>query len=136
MEHDPTSQGEMKGSATKLTASTNEIFSYKYDLHGKPGGRKAKFEYVNHSVNGTFKLESLNWISFINSRASENADGQHDCVTFSGFGTWSRDATGALHLICAQISEAEGKPYVSIQIGGGSVSNVNTKPVDIEMVRP
>ena len=50
-------------------------------------------------------------------------------MTFAGFGTWSPSA-GAPSLVPAavQISTAAGAPYVGIQIGGGSISNVDTKP--------
>jgi hypothetical protein len=136
VEHDRSSGAALSGSASNLLSSTNELFSYKYDISGDAAGKPASFEYTNHSVNGVFRLKSLAWVSFLNSRDSSRAASGFDTVSFAGFGTWSRDASSRLHVVCAQICEAPGLPYVSIQIGSGFVSNVNTKPPKLEDVRP
>ena len=78
-----------------------------------------------HASDGEFRVSS----------AQEGLDG-YDTVSFAGFGMWSRDRDAGLHLVCAQISEAAALPYVSIQIGGGRVANVDTKPPRLEEVRP
>jgi hypothetical protein len=41
-----------------------------------------------------------------------------------------------LQLAAVQISTSKEKPYVGIQIGGGFVSNVNTKPLNIKDALP
>ena len=56
-------------------------------------------------------------------------------MTFSGFGTWSKDPTGRAHQVSAQIATGT-EEYVSIQIDGGLVSNVNTKPAEEAAAMP
>jgi len=53
--------------------------------------------------------------------------GDCDWVTFTGIGLWTKDLGGP-HMCTVQISTAPDAQYVSIQIDGGTVSNVNTKP--------
>jgi hypothetical protein len=57
--------------------------------------------------------------------------GSYDTVTFTGYGSWSKDADDGLHLATVQVSVAPDAPYVSIQIDGGTLSNVNLKPASI-----
>ena len=76
-------------------------------------------------------------MSFTNSRESKLKPGKHDTVTFSGFGVWDKnDVQTDSVLVNVQVSTAPKGQYVSIQIGAAVVSNVNTKPADIEQVRP
>ncbi len=136
MEHERATDAVLSGGASKVLSSANELFSYKYEIGGNSGRTKPAFEYTNHTVDGTFRLKTLSWVSFVNSRAASGSDGSYDTVSFAGFGTWSRDPSNGLHLVCAQICEAKALPYVSIQIGGGRISNVNTKPPNLDDVRP
>lgn len=136
MEHDRAADAVAAGEASDLLSSAGERFSYRYEIGGDPGRKPPRFEYTNHSVGGVFELKSLAWVSFVNSRDGRGGGDGYDTVSFAGFGTWSRDGGKDLHLVCAQISEAKPLPYVSIQIGGGRVSNVNTKPEKLEDVRP
>jgi hypothetical protein len=73
---------------------------------------------------------SLAWHSFTHSRGHPFGSGAYDTVTFAGFGTWSKGDPGTLYVATVQISTSRDYPYVSIQIDGGLVSNVNTKPAD------
>jgi hypothetical protein len=136
MEHERSTDAVASGEASNLLSSASEQFSYKYEICGDPGRKRASFEYTNHTLNGVFKLKSLTWVSFVNSRGGRGPADGYDTVSFAGFGTWSRDGEATLHVVCVQISEAKPLPYVSIQIGGGRVSNVNTKPEKLEDVRP
>jgi hypothetical protein len=136
MQHERATSAVMSGAASKLLSSANELFSYKYEIGGDPDKTKPSFEYTNHTVDGTFKMKTLSWVSFINSRSAAGSDGTYDTISFAGFGTWSRDKGNGLHLVCAQICDAKNLPYVSIQIGGGRISNINTKPANIDDVRP
>jgi hypothetical protein len=137
MQHDRASDAVLSGQASNVVSSANEQFSYKYEIGGDLTKTKPVFEYTNHTVDGVFRLKSLTWVGFANSRgAGREGGGAFDTVTFAGFGTWSRDASGGLHLVCAQICASPATPYVSIQIGGGRVSNVNTRPPKLEDVRP
>jgi hypothetical protein len=136
VQHDRSSDASLAGSASNVLSSANELFSYTYDISGDAARKPASFEYTNHTQDGVFRLKSLAWVSFLNSRDGGGTAGPYDTVSFAGFGTWSRDPSSRLQLVCAQISEASRVPYVSIQIGGGRVSNVNTKPPNLEDVRP
>lgn len=65
----------------------------------------------------------------MNSQNSNAAIGDADTVSFTAFGSWSKDQD--LHVATVQISTAPDEPYVSIQIDGGLTSNVNTRPPEL-----
>ncbi|MDP6038116.1 MAG: hypothetical protein QGG64_06170, partial [Candidatus Latescibacteria bacterium] len=125
-----------KGEAEDVVASTGEHFSYSYEIPSEPEDHAASFVYTNHSQDGAFVLNSLTWVSFTNSRESTLKEGNYDTVSFTGYGTWQKAGQESLQMITAQISTSRKTPYVSIQINGGFVSNVNTKPTDEEKARP
>jgi len=127
---------QLKGEVTEIVSSTGERFSYRYDITGDPEAQPAAFEYTNHAQKGTFKLHTLSWFSFTNSRTANARSTKFDTVSFSGYGTWDKDGGEAPHQVSVQISESKKTPYVSIQIDGGFVSNVNTKPEDEDITRP
>ncbi|MBI3941333.1 MAG: hypothetical protein HY315_10915, partial [Acidobacteria bacterium] len=118
----------MTGSQSSVLSSFGDRFSFTYTIPCDPAGRPAAFEYINANPTrgGTFKMENLASVACINSRTSRQPAGSYDTLTFSGFGTWSRDSEP--HIATVQISIAPDAPYVSILIDGGQVSNVNTKP--------
>jgi hypothetical protein len=118
----------MSGAAANLVSSTGQRFSYNYSISTDPGRADCAFEYVNHSLQATFRMYTLIWAGALHSRGAPAGHGRHDTVTFAGFGSWSRDPSDAPHLATVQISAPPGVPYASIQIDGGRVSNVNTKP--------
>jgi hypothetical protein len=105
------------------------VFSYVFAFDASGPGR---FEYVNATQEGCFRLESLNWIDFARSRGST----EFDTVSFSGFGTWSKNGVQSMQQAAVQISTAESSRYAGILIGGGAVSNVNTRPRRIDDVLP
>jgi len=126
-----------KGEAEQVVSSASEVFSYRYEIPGNPDQHAPVFEYTNHTQGGTFKLSSLSWVSFTNSRGSKLKPGKYDTVTFSGFGVWDKNDVQAESVLSnVQVSTAPKGQYVSIQIGAAVISNVNTKPEDIEAVRP
>ena len=126
-----------KGEADQLVSSASEVFSYRYEIPGAPDQHSALFEYTNHTQNGTYRLDSLAWVSFTNSRESQLEPGDYDTVTFAGFGCWDKnDVQNEGVSATVQVSTAAEASYVSIQIGAAVVSNVNTKPEDIDEVRP
>jgi len=124
-----------KGGKDDVTSSNGESFSYKYNVSNQPGVRSA-FEYVNHSQETSFTMHRLTWVGFMNSRTSTVKDGNYDTLSFTGFGTWSKDLEPVPRLANVQVSTSRQTPYVSIQIDGGFTSNVNTKPAEIDDVRP
>lgn len=125
-EAEPDAGAVLSGQRQEVRSSTGEIFSYTYSIPADPARNTPFFEYTNHSQEGAFRLHTLVWAGFTTSLGA--AGSRPDTVSFSGFGSWSKDGKGAPHLVTAQISTAPGAPYVSIQIDGGEVSNVNTKP--------
>jgi hypothetical protein len=125
-----------EGSARNVLSSTAELFSYSYKIPSDPAQHKASFEYENHTQQGKFRMHSLSWVGFSNSSGARHSSGDYDTVTFSGFGVWSKDGSETVQLAAVQISTSSQRPYVAIQIDDGDVSNVNTKPVNIEDVRP
>ena len=122
------------GGAARVAASSGDEFSYSYDVPARTG--HASFEYTNHTKEATFRMQGLLWVGCLNSRTSAAAPGDYDTITFSGYGTWSKDASAAPHVASVQVSTSARFPYVSILIDGGITSNVNTKPANVEDTRP
>jgi len=75
-------------------------------------------------------MTSLANVHCTNSRSSQLSPGDYDTVSFSGFGSWSKDKENGLHLATVQISTSKDFPYVSVMIDGGLTSNANTKPAE------
>jgi hypothetical protein len=114
------------GSAEGVAASNGQRFSYSYAIPADPASKPAAFEYRNETTGGAFHMDSLVWVSFSNSNGAGCADGC-EVVTFTGIGVWDQDPSTP-RVATVQISTAPDLPYVTIQIDGGAISNVNTKP--------
>jgi hypothetical protein len=114
------------GNAEGVTASNEQKFSYSYAIPGDPATQPAAFEYRNETTGGSFRMDSLVWVSFGNSNGAGCAEGC-EVVTFTGIGVWDKDPSKP-SLASVQISTAPELSYVTIQIDGGISSNVNTKP--------
>ena len=113
----------------RVIATTNEVFSYRFAIPARPSVNDAgSFEYTNHSDDdATFTS------AFITSSAVFTADARSDgasrrVVNFTAVGYWSRDSMEGPHFATVEISGADSNRYVSIQIDGGHLSNVNTQP--------
>lgn len=130
------------GGERDVLSSTGERFSYNYTIPQDASKRGAVFEYENHSQQGKFRLHSLAWVGFGNAQTPGREGGKrrgrqdYDTVSFTGFGVWSKDGVETLLQVAAQFSTAQGRKYVGIQVDSGNVSNVNTKPPDINDARP
>ena len=125
-----------QGSERNVLSSTAELFSYSYKIPSDASHHKASFEYENHTQQGKFRMHSLAWVGFSNSDGARRRSGEYDTVTFAGFGVWSRDGSETVQMAAVQISTSPQRPYVAVQIDDGNVSNVNTKPVNIQDVYP
>ncbi len=124
-----------KPAVIENTSSIGEGFSYAFSIPCDPAAADdAFFEYTNDKDEGTFKLTRLSWVRATNSRNSKAGDGEADTITFGGFGSWSKD--DELHQVSVHVSTAEDQPYVGIQVDGGTTSNVNTKPEELEDTIP
>lgn len=130
--HDEEAGGIARGAAEEVRASNGERFSYSFELAPEGRGEDARFEYVNHSQDGRFSLHRLAWVDV--ARAAGGSG--HDTVTFTGWGTWRKDGVVSRQPVCVQVSSASGAEYVGIQVGLGAVSNVNTKPFDLQNALP
>lgn len=116
------------GGEENVESSRGERFSYSYAIPCDGVTAPAAFTYTNLTRGETFLLRRLASVTCTNSRTATVPEGSFDTVTFSGFGTWSRDANP--HFANVQISTSPDFPYVGIHIDGGFVSNVNTKPAE------
>ena len=121
----PTTSELRTGGANNITSSLGEQFSYNYSVACDGSGRP-QFEYVN-PTDGTFRLTRLVSVTCF-----------ADTVTFSAFGTWSKDDPADLpRFASVQISTAATEPYVGILVykNPDSTDNVilssaNTKPAE------
>ncbi len=118
-------RGRKSGGSRMQASNSGDRFSYQYSISNH-SHEKSYFEYTNHSQNGVFRMRSLTWVSFTHSKR-EGSD-EFDMVTFSGLGTWSLDKKDRLHIASVQVSTFPNRPYISILIDGGRVSNINTRP--------
>lgn len=125
-----------EGSARNVLSSTAELFSYSYKIPSDLRKHKASFDYENHAQQGKFHMHSLSWMGFSNSNGARHGSGDYDTVTFTGFGVWVKDGSETVQMAAVQISTSAQRPYVAIQIDQGDVSDVNTKPLNIEDVKP
>jgi hypothetical protein len=131
-----------KGEARDVVSSIGERFSYRYAIPGNPAKQGAVFEYENHSQQGKFRMHSLAWVGFGNSRgarrtpSSQRGADAYDTLSFTCFGVWSKDGVDTLLQASAQFSTSPERPYVGIQVDSGNVSNVNTKPPNIKDALP
>lgn len=122
----------MRGGETRVLASAGEFFSYSYEIPHDSSAGHASFEYENHTQNGRFRLHSLAWVGF----GSSGNGGEPDTLSFTCFGVWEKDGVRRVVQASAQISTSRERPYVGIQVDGGAVSNVNTKPPDEKNAQP
>jgi hypothetical protein len=125
-----------QGGEREVLASNGDRFSYSYAIPAEPHHRAAVFEYTDHSQGGSFRLHSLAWVRFGNTRTSRPRQGRYEVVTFAGFGIWSKAGVETSVPAAVQISTAADAPYVGIQIGGGAISNVDTKPEEASAAWP
>lgn len=123
-----------QGAQHNVIASTGERFSYSYKIPSDPCVRNASFEYENHTQQGKFRMHSLAWVGF--SHSDNRASGDYDTITFTGFGVWSKAGSDTVQQVVAQFCTSSQRPYIGIQIDLGNVSNVNTKPLNINDARP
>jgi hypothetical protein len=122
----------MTGSAS-ATSSIGDNFTYNYSIPCNPAlAANATFNYTNSGTMGfagSFTLNNPAAVRCFNTRGSALPAGSYDTVSFSGFGSWSGDSTGGLHLVNFEVSTAPTAPYVSVFIDGGLTSQANTKPL-------
>ncbi len=121
------------GSASNVRSSAGDTFSYSYSVPCNPLRGDASFRYTNNNSTkgGTFEMQSVASVSCINSRGSNSGPGDYDTLTFTGFGTWSKDSQP--HAATVQVSTSPNSPYVHIMIDGGFTSQANTKPEEVPL---
>jgi len=131
----------LTGGQTNLTSSLGDHFSYSYSFPCKPSGESFSFEYTNFNSGtsgGTFTMKRLAAVRCFNSRNSTLPPGDYDTVSFSGFGTWSKDGPDdAPRFATGQISIAPGASYFGVMVFQDPdenddvvLSSANTKPAE------
>jgi hypothetical protein len=123
-----------RGSYRQVTASNGSDFSLSYDISS--GAGPSSFEFTDITKGGTFRLQGLTWVDFINSRESTAAPGDYDTIIFSGFGTWSEDSANGLHVATVHVCTSPTHPYISVLVDGGPTANLNTRPVIRDTTAP
>ncbi|MGI8784518.1 MAG: hypothetical protein ACR2L2_12805 [Acidobacteriota bacterium] len=103
-------------------ATNGDVFSYRYSVPCSGPG-VATFEYSNPDPvsGGSFKMRRLASVRCF----SATGAAEPDTLSFTGYGDWSGD--DELHVVTVQITSSPAPFYISIQIDGGTVSNVNTQ---------
>lgn len=128
------------GDGRDITSSAGERFSYRYSIPNDQTKHRATFEFENHTQQGKFRMHSLAWVGFTNSRRAQASGSrrsvEYDTLSFTCFGVWSKDGVETLVQASAQFSTSPERPYVGIQIDSGIISNVNTKPPNIKDALP
>lgn len=125
----------LEGGESQILASNGNTFSYRYCISNGPGGQQF-FEYVNHSQEGSYRLNTVISVNFMNSVESQGGPNDYDTLTFAGFGTWSKGGVDKTSVVTVQISNAPGAKYVGIQVDAGLISDVNTKPLLLSDATP
>jgi hypothetical protein len=126
-----------KAEAPKWVQAISSIgHKYCYRFNVDFESSKIFFEYKKeHQVGGgSFRLESVSWLSGTSSPNAKLAAGHVDTVSFSGFGVWKDmdGDSGKRSQVSVHISQSTDEPYVGIMVDGGVTSNVNAKPEKIE----
>jgi hypothetical protein len=119
----------LKSGQINEVSSFGDAVSFSYSISCDPANKNFSFDFTNPANatrGGTFHMKALASVSCTNSRGSAAGPGDADVLTFSGFGSWSKDSD--THLATVQISTSPGSRYWSVQIDGGLLSNANIKP--------
>jgi hypothetical protein len=117
----------VKSGQISEVSSFGDQVSLRYSIPCDISNKTYSFEYTNsanETRGGTFRLDTLSSVTCTNAGGSTAKPGDADIVTFSGFGTWSKDKDR--HLATVQISTAPNSKFFIVQIDGGLVSNADT----------
>jgi hypothetical protein len=121
----------MTSSGTGLVSSFKQVFDYSYSVSCNPGVSVGQFDYTNHDLSssgGKYHMEDVASVTCTNSKYSTSAPGSYDTVSFTGYGTWSKDPTQGRHIVTVHASSQPGTPfYLSIQVDG-DLTKVELKP--------
>lgn len=134
-------QEVMNAAPVTVTTSLGDRVTYSYTIPCDGASVRPAFQYANANAGrsgGTFRLTRLASVRCTNSRGSLLPEGQSDTVTFSAFGTWSKDESGALpRMATVQVSTAARAPYMTVTVfqqpdsnGNVVLSSANTRPSD------
>ena len=113
-----------EGKGDRLLSNRGELFSYRFRFPSDLTKQGAKFEYENHSQDGKFRMHALSWIGF---GTSNTGTASCDVISFSCFGTWSKDGMEKVVQAAGQISTSQVVPFVGIQIAQAEISDADTR---------
>ncbi|HKW99059.1 MAG TPA: hypothetical protein VJN43_15065 [Bryobacteraceae bacterium] len=117
----------IKSGQISEVSSFGDPVTIKYSIPCDTANKNFSFDYTNSSTEsrgGTFHLDVLAAVACSNARGSTAAPGNADIVTFSGFGSWSKDSNR--HLVTFQANTASTPKYFMVQVDGGTISNADT----------
>ena len=119
----------VKSDEIREASSFGDPITLRYAIPCDVANPSTSFVYVNDAAatrGGTFTLKTLASVNCASPLGSTAPPGEADMITFSGFGSWSKDSE--LHFAAVQIVNAGGVRYWAAQIDGGLLSNANNKP--------
>jgi hypothetical protein len=101
-----------------FVSSLGDTVTYSYSVPCNSPGGTVSFRYANDNrgrSGGTFEMQHLASVSCTNSPGSVAANGDYDTISFTGFGTWSKDEAFALpRFSSVSLSLTPGAPYTGI----------------------
>ncbi len=110
----------VKTGGGSFVSSLGDNVTYNFSMPCNPVGAPFTFTYTNGNSGasgGTFTMKSLAAVTCSNTLNSTAKPGDYDTVSFSGFGSWSKDAADALpRFSTVNVSLATGIPYVGILV--------------------
>ncbi len=118
---DPANPGEaIVNDNRTFVSSLGDTFSYNIAAACNSVGKTVSFFYTNNNTGpsgGTFSMTHPASVSCTNSKVSTASPGTYDQIALTGFGTWSRDASGATpRFVSASISVDPANPYATILV--------------------
>ncbi len=116
---DPASPGPAVLSDNRtFVSSIGDTFSYSLSAPCDAAGKQVRFVYTNNNSGpsgGTFTMTHPASVSCTNSKVSTAAPGGYDHIAITGFGDWSKDASGSLpRFMSASISVDPANPFAAI----------------------
>ena len=127
--HVPSPSAVIKRGQGSFVSSLGDNITFTYAVPCNLAGVAVSFRYTNDNrgaSGGTFDMQHLASATCTNSRNSAAGTGDYDTISFTGFGTWSKDAAFSLpRFASVSLSLAADAPYTGILIFQSPDANTN-----------